>query len=140
VLLSSRLRRAVCGGLAVAGLCLLTAACGDDNGSGGDGGAGSAEARDADLLVLARDIDFDRDSYTLAAGTSTIAYVQEGAMVHTLVIEGPDGEDVEGFKLEVTADGEVETGEVTLEPGTYTLYCDIAGHRQAGMEAELVVE
>lgn len=128
-------------GTALAGLAVLTA-CGDDGGGGGNGGSGSGSeaARDADLRVLARDIEFDQDSYTLPAGTSTIAYLQEGAMVHTLLIEGPDGDDVADFKLEVTEDGEVDVGEVTLEPGTYTLYCDVPGHRQAGMEAELVVE
>jgi plastocyanin len=139
VLLTPRLRRAALGALAAIAAVASLAACGDDD-SGNDGGEGRAAAADADLQVLARDIDFDRDSYTLPAGTSTIAYVQEGAMVHTLVIEGPDGEDLDDFKLEVRADGEVDTGEITLEPGTYTLYCDVAGHRQAGMEAELVVE
>jgi plastocyanin len=125
------------GALAVVGLVALTA-CGDDGDDGG--GTSDPAAADADLQVVARDIELDQDSYTLTAGTSTIAYVQEGAMLHTLLIEGPDGEDVAGFGLEVTEDGEVDTGEVTLEPGTYTLYCDVAGHRQAGMEAELVVE
>jgi plastocyanin len=128
-------------GTALAGFAVLTA-CGDDGGGGGggNGGSGSEAARDADLQVLARDVEFDQDSYTLPAGTSAIAYVQEGAMVHTLLIEGPDGDDVADFELEVTEDGEVDVGEVTLEPGTYTLYCDVPGHRQAGMEAELVVK
>jgi plastocyanin len=118
--------------LAIGGLAL--AGCGDDS----EAPASTADAEEADLRVLARDNDFDRDRYELPAGTSTIGYVQEGAVTHTLLIEGPDG-DVAGFELEVDGQ-ETDAGSVELEPGTYTLYCDVAGHREAGMEAELVVE
>jgi uncharacterized cupredoxin-like copper-binding protein len=54
--------------------------------------------------------------------------------VHTLAIEG-----VKGFKLEVPRPGDIDTGSVRLEPGSYTLFCDVPGHRQAGMEAPLTV-
>ncbi|HEV3364625.1 MAG TPA: hypothetical protein VG795_10915 [Acidimicrobiia bacterium] len=37
------------------------------------------------------------------------------------------------------ARGDVDTGTVALKPGKYILYCDVAGHRQAGMEAPLTV-
>jgi len=42
------------------------------------------------------------------------------------------------FKLSVTP-GETKTGAVTLAARTYTIYCDIAGHRSSRMEAKLVV-
>ena len=48
------------------------------------------------------------------------------------------GVDKGKFKLSVTP-GQTKTGAVTLAAGTYTIYCDIAGHRAAGMEAKLVV-
>jgi plastocyanin len=127
------------GALAVAlglgGLALVTlAGCGDDS----DGTASPDGVEDADLRVQARDIDFDRDRYEVPAGTSTIDYVQDGALEHTLLIQGPGG-DVDGFELAVNGQ-QGDTGSVDLQPGTYTLYCDVAGHREAGMEAELVVQ
>ena len=68
-----------------------------------------------------------------------IDYVQEGSLPHSLVIEASDGGDVNGFKLEV---GEVDadSGTVDLPAGDYVIFCDVPGHRDTGMEAELQVE
>ena len=108
-------------------------------GCGGDDSAGpspaSAPSGDSqDLTVVAEDIDFPEESYQTQAGTVTVAYRNEGNIKHTLLVEG-----VDGFELEVRSEGDVDTGTVELEPGRYTLYCDIPGHRQAGMEATLEV-
>ena len=66
-------------------------------------------------------------------GELTIELSNAGSMVHNLALEGgPQSPDLNG--------GESTSLEVgTLEPGTYTIFCAIAGHRSAGMEAELVV-
>ena len=44
--------------------------------------------------------------------------------------------NVKDFKLSI---GNEDTGTTDLAPGTYTLFCDIAGHESAGMVAELTV-
>ena len=122
---------------------LLLVACGDDSSDDGValGGASpdSGPGAGASLTVEAHDIEFDRDAYRIAAGPVDIDYVQEGALPHSLVIEAPDGGDVNGFKLEV---GEVDadSGTVDLSAGDYVIFCDVPGHRDAGMEAELQVE
>jgi plastocyanin len=69
-----------------------------------------------------------------APGTLAVEYVNVGAIAHTLVIDG-----VSGLKLEVTSAGDIDKGTIKLEPGTYTLYCDVPGHRQAGMAAPLTI-
>ena len=68
-----------------------------------------------------------------------VEYVQEGSLPHSLLIEASDGGDVDRFELEV---GEVDadSGTVDLPAGDYVIYCDVPGHRDAGMEAELHVE
>lgn len=119
---------------ALLALPLLVGACGDDDGGDGTtpttGGGGGGST----LEVIARDIEFDRDDYAAQAGTIDVVYRNEGVLVHSLMIE-----DVEGFRLEVESTGDEDTGTVELDPGSYTLFCDIPGHRAAGMEATLEV-
>ena len=105
-------------------------------GSCGDDGAGDAapDGGEGGVEVVARDIELGESEYDTTAGDVQLRYVNEGSIAHTLLID-----DVDGFKLEVTANGDEDQGSVELEAGTYTLYCDVPGHREAGMEATLEV-
>jgi plastocyanin len=120
--------------LAVAALAIV--GCGEDDDAEANG---STPALEADLTVEAHDIDFDSDEYRLAPGEQRVAYLQEGDTRHTLVVETADGAAVDGFELEVD-DSSSDVGTIDLEAGRYTLYCDVTGHREAGMQADLVVE
>jgi len=115
---------------------ILTAAvlagCGDTDGGGAE--PAPAGGRGGTVEVVAKDIEFPEHTYEAAAGDVSFRYVNAGAIAHTLLIE-----DVDGFKLEVGAKGDEDQGTADLEPGTYVLYCDVAGHRDAGMEATLKV-
>ncbi|HUP72842.1 MAG TPA: cupredoxin domain-containing protein [Acidimicrobiales bacterium] len=119
----------------VAALGLLFGGCGSS--SGGD--ASEPTTGPIDLTVKALDpggkYDYDLDSYTAKAGTINVALVNEGRENHNVLIVGIDSKK---FKLSVTP-GQTTTGAVTLAARTYDIYCDIAGHRDAGMEAKLVV-
>jgi plastocyanin len=119
--------------LAVAMLAIV--GCGEDD---DDEAYVSTPAAEADLTVEAHDIDFDSTEYRLAPGEQRVAYHQEGDTRHTLA-ETADGAAVDGFDLEVD-DSSSDVGSVDLEAGRYTFYCDVMGQREAGMEADLVVE
>ncbi len=94
------------------------------------------EPADGVVRVVADDTqNFDKDRYTAAAGLIEIEYILDGFQAHNLLVEGYEDEMV----LEVE-NGETSTGSISLEPGRYILYCDIAGHRESGMEAQLLVE
>lgn len=118
----------------VAAVGLLFGACG---GSGADSSAPTTGA--IDLTVKALDpggkYAYDMKDYTAKAGTVDIALINEGKENHNLLIQGVDKGK---FKMTV-APGETKTGSVELAAKTYEIYCDIAGHRDAGMEAKLVV-
>jgi uncharacterized cupredoxin-like copper-binding protein len=55
------------------------------------------------------------------------------------------GFEVEGQGIEEELEGELQPGdsgtlEVDLEPGTYTIYCPVNGHRGLGMELSVTVQ
>ncbi len=76
---------------------------------------------------------FQSDQFTVPGGILEITYVDRGGS-HTLVFEEPE---FSGFELAVP--GGPEQGKVEIGEGTYTIYCDIPGHRPAGMEATLTI-
>ena len=111
---------------------LLAGACGGGSGSPD----AAAEPEDGVLRVVADDTnDFDADAYVVSAGELRVDYVQSGFQNHTLVIEGLEDQ----LRLEVENGGR-DSGILTLAPGRYIIYCDVAGHRHGGMEARLLVE
>ncbi len=116
-----------------AALALVLSACGDSDDSGGDGDdAAGCTTADSSITVGAQDaLKFDAEAYEADAGCVEITYSNEGSVAHTLLIKGKSG-----FKLSV---GDEDTGSIELTPGDYTLFCDIAGHEAAGMEATLTV-
>jgi plastocyanin len=87
----------------------------------------------ADVTVVADDMHFVEPPSTLPAGTTIVAIDNVGDAPHDLTFEGVDGAAV-GAR-----GGQAEAGEVTLEPGTYTVYCSVSGHREAGMEFTVTV-
>jgi plastocyanin len=80
---------------------------------------------------------FTSEEITAKAGKDTIKFTNESPVPHDVKIEDENGEEIGG--VEVVQEG-TETGEVELKPGTYTYFCSIPGHRQAGMEGTLVVK
>ena len=112
----------------------LFAACGGDEGDGRSASPPDLGDTDSLVEVLAEDISFPEDVYVADAGRVGFVYENVGNIRHTLVIEGVDSLD-----LTVDRKGDVDGGAADLEPGTYVLFCDVPGHRPAGMVADLVV-
>jgi plastocyanin len=99
--------------------------------------SGSAQA--STTLKLAADpaaLAFDKESLTAKAGKVTIDFENPAPLEHNVVIE-QDGKELAGF--EPITEGE-ESVSAELEPGTYTYYCSVPGHREAGMEGTLTVK
>lgn len=101
---------------------------------GGSAGSGSAVDVEADP---SGNLAFTSDTATAKAGKATINFTNDSPVPHDVKIEDENGEEVGG--TEVISEGS-DYAEVELEPGTYTYYCSIPGHRQAGMEGTLTVK
>jgi len=120
------------GAVVATATALLAGACGGGSGSS----SVAVEPEDGVLRIVADDThDFDADAYVVSAGELRVDYVQSGFQNHTLVIEGLEDQ----MRLEVENGGR-DSGTVTLQPGRYIIYCDVAGHLDGGMEARLLVE
>lgn len=100
---------------------------GPSEGGGGGGGGGGAD-------FVAVDIAYDQAPEEVPAGTVSATLTNEGSIEHNVVIEELGDE-----KILDAAPGETDSAEVELEAGEYTYYCDVAGHRAAGMEGTLTV-
>jgi plastocyanin len=117
--------------LLLAGVAALPLACGGD-----DGGDGGGDIPEGALVVRSSDsLDFDPDTLDAPAGAITLALDNEGSLPHTLLVEDHEDE----LTLSVGGSGDVDSGDITLEAGEYTFYCDVPGHRGAGMEGTLTV-
>jgi len=67
----------------------------------------------------------------------TIDFTNPQALPHDVKIESSSGEEIGG--TETVAEGS-DSATVNLKPGTYTFFCSVPGHREAGMEGTLVVK
>lgn len=107
---------------------------GEDTGADtGDDAAPTADG--SSLQFVAIDIDWEERQKQASAGELAIDLVNEGETRHTLVFEGREDD----LFLEVAASDDTDEGTITLDPGEYTYYCDVPGHREAGMEGTLTV-
>jgi plastocyanin len=129
------------------------AACGDDDGDGdgettaaeettttettaGGGGGGGGTT-----LALSSPADgtfaYDKESLQAPAGSVTINYDNPAALSHDVVVEDESGSEV--GKTELISEGNTSIT-LELQPGTYTFFCDVPGHREGGMEGTLTVK
>jgi len=99
--------------------------------AGGSGSGISIEANPEGNL------EFVQKSATAKAGNDTLEFTNESPVPHDVKIENSSGEEVGG--TEITSEGS-ESASVELKPGTYTFYCSVPGHREAGMEGTLTVK
>jgi plastocyanin len=80
-------------------------------------------------------LKFDKTSLTAPAGKVTITMSNPSNLEHNIAIEG-NGLDTAG---QIVGHGGTSTVTANLKAGTYTFFCAVDGHRQAGMQGTLTV-
>ena len=133
----------------LAALALIGTACSGNDGGGETSGDG--------IAVTLKDFAIELGETSAPAGSVSFDVVNDGPSVHEFELIdtdiAADSFDVESGVAATTADGGVIVDEVEevapgttagltvdLEPGTYALVCNIAGHYESGMFTSFTVE
>jgi plastocyanin len=80
---------------------------------------------------------FDQKSVSATAGNITIDFDNKQPLQHDVAVEDSSGKQLGATQLVSSG---TATTTVTLQPGTYTFFCTVPGHREAGMEGTLDVK
>ena len=80
---------------------------------------------------------FVQKSLTATSGEDTFVLTNDASVPHNLEIEG---NGVEAGPTDTISGGQTAQLKVDLKPGTYTFFCAVPGHREAGMEGTLTVK
>jgi uncharacterized cupredoxin-like copper-binding protein len=83
---------------------------------------------------MADTMQFQPSELSIPSNTDvTVTLNNVGVLEHSFVVEGTeiDSGHIPG--------GQTGTVTINLPPGTYTFFCDVPGHKEAGMTGTLVV-
>jgi plastocyanin len=97
---------------------------------------GSPASGASALEVMLTDSRIEMAETSLPAGTYIFMVEQRGQQPHALAIEGPG---VREATDPIPPGGPPAELTVTLEPGSYDVWCPVGNHREMGMEAALEV-
>jgi Cu-Zn family superoxide dismutase len=96
--------------------------------------AEDGEQARTEITVESVDIDFNPNEFTIPANTDvTVHLPNTGAALHNFSVEEL------GIDVDI-APGEEQTITINAPAGTYEYYCDVPGHREAGMVGTMTVE
>ena len=123
----------------IAALAMALAACsgGGSQDAGESSGDAPAAAEGAVTFVGTDNLQWEETSKsaTLVDGALEVTIVCQGAVPHNVVFEGA----LDDAPIAECSGDDSATETVEVEPGTYTYYCSIPGHREAGMVGEITI-
>jgi len=141
--------RLVTAGTAAAAVLLLTA-CGGGSGDSAGGSSSpttsgmppmagmpsTAGGAPMTMTVVERDFSIELAQTSFMPGTHTFRVQNRGRSPHDLRIKGPGVADGKSPVINPGGTGELT---VTLQPGTYQVWCSVDGHRSRGMDTTITV-
>jgi plastocyanin len=100
-------------------------------------GATSTTQKLALAAASSGELKYSTKLLTANAGKVSIAFTNMSPLEHNMTIENAAHQIVGRTP---TFTGGSKTLSLSLKPGVYKFFCSVPGHRQAGMEGELVVK
>jgi len=112
-------------------------AIGKKGGATGGGPSGTATANAQNVVAIPTDptgqLAYQFKDATAKAGKVTVESKNDASVPHDIALQGgPSGSVVSG--------GGISKLTANLKPGSYTFYCTVPGHEQAGMKGTLTVK
>lgn len=107
----------------------------DANAKSGGKGAGKAESSLKVAAPADGALDFETDSLSTKAGKVKLEFDNPAQVEHNVTLE-LDGKRVAATETVTESKSSLES---TLKAGSYTFYCSVGNHREAGMEGKLTV-
>jgi plastocyanin len=102
-------------------------------------GGGASTGAPAIAADPSGQLKFDKTSLSVSKpGKVTIKFTNSSSVPHNLTIQQGTSGKVIGATP--TFAGGSKSLSVSLKPGTYTFFCSVPGHRQAGMQGTLTVK
>lgn len=101
------------------------------------GAAGATQAVGTPIQVKEHEYAIVLSQDTFTAGAYAFELSNDGTVVHNLNISGPG---IKGTHSGDIMPGKTSVLNVTLEPGTYELWCSIGNHRANGMDITITVK
>ncbi len=117
---------------------IVVAGCSSSKG-GGPGTsapAGGSSAAGTAVQVTEKEFSIRLAQQRLTAGTYTLQVNNSGSASHNLTVDGPGVSDKATSTIDPGGTGQLT---VTLQQGSYELYCSIDGHKDQGMDLKVQV-
>jgi plastocyanin len=115
---------------------------GTDSADKAASGAATQSTAAAGSVALAADpngdLKYDKTSLDASAGNVEIKFTNDSSTPHNVTVQDSSGKQ-EGATDDVTG-GKATLKLSGLKAGTYTYFCSIPGHEQAGMKGTLTVK
>jgi plastocyanin len=112
-------------------------AIGKKGGAAGGGPSGTATANAQNVVDIPTDpsgqLAYKFKDATAKAGKVTVESKNDSSVPHDIALQG-------GASGSVVSGGGVSKLTANLKPGSYTFYCTVPGHEQAGMKGTLTVK
>ena len=136
LLLSAALGATLVAGLACGGSSGGSSGASSGGPAGGPSSGSSGTAPAGTTKVTLTEFKFDPSSIDVKAGKVTFFLVNAGSQGHDMVISDSSGKVLAKSDL-VQGGNSTDFTVSDLPAATYTIYCDVPGHRASGMQGTL---
>lgn len=124
---------------AVGALALVLAGCGSSSSSSSSStpAGGGSSGPGTNIAVTLKNYSITLASMPTKPGTYSFQVTNQGPASHNLTINGP-GVSNQTTGTFASSDG-TKTLTVTLKSGTYDFFCSVPGHKQLGMNVQVMI-